>query len=120
MDILALIIAIGLGFGLSCWILGRKLDESNNIGDSTGSRFQYSADVHFTVSKDRLSNRDRESFCSDYAKKLEDPYPAVNPSTPVRRLTEKEREEYGVSSAIPMPSEPCEKPDLEGVFAPVD
>ena len=35
-DLIALLFAIGVGFGLSCWILGTLLENSNSFGDNKG------------------------------------------------------------------------------------
>ena len=36
-DFLSFVLALGVGFGVSCWIFGTLLDKSNNIGDSTST-----------------------------------------------------------------------------------
>ena len=48
-DVIAFVIALGFGFGLSLWIFSTFLEKSNNIGDSVGGRSAYKAYAKFTV-----------------------------------------------------------------------
>ena len=93
-DFLALLFALGLGFGLSCWIFGTILDKSNNIGDSRGGKNEYGAYIVYTDKKDRLSKDDRQSYCYRNAIRIDEPGSAPAGSEKVRRLTEEELEQY--------------------------
>ena len=61
-DVIAFVIALGFGFGLSLWIFSTFLEKSNNIGDSVGGRSAYKAYAKFTVRRDKMSNVDRDCF----------------------------------------------------------
>lgn len=93
-DFMALLFALGLGFGLSCWIFGTILDKSNNIGDSRGGKNEYGAYIVYTDKKDRLSKDDRQSYCYRNAIKIDEPGSAPAGNEKVRRLTEEELELY--------------------------
>lgn len=93
-NFLAFLFALGVGFGLSFWIFGTLLDKSNNIGDSRGKSIDYNAYVHFTASKDRMSNAERDSFCNTYYKPLEEIGSAPKGTERVRRLSEEEMKAY--------------------------
>ena len=93
-DFMSLLFALGLGFGLSCWIFGTILDKSNNIGDSRGDKNQYGAYIVYTDKKDRLSKDDRQSYVYRNAIKIDEPGSAPAGSEKVRRLTEEELEQY--------------------------
>lgn len=89
-DIIAFIIALGFGFGLSLWIFASLLEKSNNKGDSVGGKSAYKAFANFTVKKDKMSNIDRDCFLHQYARAF-----AANERGPegqdiVRRLTPEE------------------------------
>lgn len=89
-DIIAFIIALGFGFGLSLWIFASLLEKSNNKGDSVGGKSAYKAFAKFTVKKDKMSNVDRDCFLHQYARAF-----AANERGPegqdiVRRLTPEE------------------------------
>lgn len=96
---ISLLFALGLGFGLSFWIFGTMLDKSNNIGDSMGSKFDYDARVHFTARRDRMSNSERQTFCSMYAERIDEGGPGGTEL--VRRLSPEERAEYKKAKAVP-------------------
>ena len=97
-DIMSFLFAIGLGFGLSCWIFGTILDKSNNIGDSHGDKNEYGAYVVYTTKKDRLSKDEKKSFCYLNAIRLDEPGSGPAGSERVRRLTEEELEKYDLPS----------------------
>ena len=101
-NLLAFLFASGVGFGLACWIFGTILDKSNNIGDSHGSNLDYSAYVHITTQKDRMSNSERDSFTKWYAHPLDD-IAALKGNERVRRLSEEERNAYKEASAALKP-----------------
>lgn len=89
-DVIAFVIALGFGFGLSLWIFSTVLEKSNNIGDSVGGRSAYKAYAKFTVRRDKMSNVDRDCFLHQYARAF-----AANERGPegqdiVRRLTPEE------------------------------
>lgn len=89
-DVIAFIIALGFGFGLSLWIFASLLEKSNNKGDSVGGKSAYKAFANFTVKKDKMSNIDRDCFLHQYARAF-----AANERGPegqdiVRRLTPEE------------------------------
>lgn len=89
-DVIAFIIALGFGFGLSLWIFASLLEKSNNKGDSVGGKSAYKAFANFTVKKDEMSNIDRDCFLHQYARAF-----AANERGPegqdiVRRLTPEE------------------------------
>ena len=93
-ELLSFLFASGVGFGLACLIFGTLLDRSNNIGDSRGGVSDYKAYVSFTARKDRLNKEERGSFCSMYAKRIDDPSTEPKPFERVRRLTDEEIAEY--------------------------
>ena len=92
-NFLSFLFASGLGFGLSFWIYGTLLQKSNSIGDSTGSKYDYDVHVNFTVKKDRMSNNEKNSFSSTYAKRIDE---AAGPrgTEQVRRMSDEEIEKY--------------------------
>ena len=98
-DFLSFVFALGVGFGVSCWIFGTMLDKSNNIGDSMGSKYDYDARVHFTARRDRMSNSERQTFCSMYAERIDEGGPGGTEL--VRRLSPEERAEYKKAKAVP-------------------
>ena len=104
-DFIALLFALGFGFGLSCWIFGTILEKSNNLGDSHGGSNDYKAYPKFTVRRDKMSKDEQSYFSSKYAEKIDT---GVQPSgaSLVRRLTAEERKQYN------KPAEPT------GLFTP--
>lgn len=138
---ISLVFAIGVGFGLSCWIFGTLLEKSNNIGDSRGDRFEYNARVTYTARRDKLLKDEWQSFTSMYAENIDAGYASPKGSELVRRLTPEELAEYKKVS-VPQGAhksdanhinkkehldefEEWEKreglaPDLRGVFKPLD
>jgi len=93
-DFLAFLFATGVGFGLSCWIFGTILDKSNNIGDSKGDKGYYKAYASFSTRRDRISNSEKDTFCSMYKKIIDEPSGGPSGSSLVRRLTKEELEKY--------------------------
>lgn len=98
-NIISFLFAIGLGFGLSCWIFGTILEKSNNIGDSKGNKSDYKAYARFDVRRDKMSNNERDTFCSTYGKKISSNADGPGGSELVRRLTNEEIAKYKRSSA---------------------
>ena len=66
MDILALIIAAGLGFGLSCLIFSVLLSRSNDIGNSVGTASKYTVGIDYDMRTNNLSNDELKSFGKGY------------------------------------------------------
>lgn len=93
-DVISFLFAIGVGFGLSCWIFGTLLDKSNNIGDSRGNKYEYRAFVNFTARRDKMSDSERNSFCSMYAENIGSGSAGPSGAERVRRLTPEELAEY--------------------------
>lgn len=100
MDFIALLFALGVGFGLSCWIFGTILEKSNNLGDSHGGSNDYKAYPYFTVRRDKMSKNEQSYFSSQYAEKIDT---GAQPSgaSLVRRLTDEEREKYKKPAETP-------------------
>ena len=99
MSFLALLLAIGLGFGVACWACGTLLDKSNNIGDSVGSKGVYGAFVNFTAKKDRLNKADRSNFCRMYGQYIEGENAVPASSERVHRMTREEQNMYREQAA---------------------
>ena len=93
-NVVSFLFAIGVGFGLSCWIFGTLLDKSNNLGDSRGDKYEYKAFVNFTARRDKLSDSERNTFCSMYAENIDSGSAGPRGSEAVRRLTPEELAEY--------------------------
>ena len=91
---ISFLLASGLGFGLSCWILGTLLEKSNSIGDSRGTKSDYNANAVFTIRKDRMSGNERNTFCDTYAVNLTDRTTEPKGSEQVRRLSSEELDKY--------------------------
>lgn len=66
MDILALVLACILGFGIVCVIFSFILAKSNDIGNSVGSASQYTIGISYERSKDKLSDDEIDSFGYGY------------------------------------------------------
>ena len=142
-DFMALLFALGLGFGLSCWIFGTILEKSNHIGDSRGDKNQYGAFVVYTDQKDRLSKDERQSYVYSHAMIIDKPGSAPSGSEKVRRLTEEELALYESTATAGVSNGYAQAPvgaqagsgiedefaawerqqnnnDLSGVFKPID
>ena len=139
-NIIAFIFASGVGFGLSCWIFGKLLDKSNNMGDYKGDKYDYNAYVNFQVRRDRMGKNDYSSFIYQYGERI-DQGKAPNGADLVRRLTPEELKKYkkpaptgdfsseksGITSKKSFVDEfakwECENSsfgDLKGVFKPIE
>lgn len=129
-EIIIGLFAVGLGFGLSFWILGLVLDKSNNIGDSRGTSEDYKAFIHFTARKDHMYSEERKSFCSTYAVKIYDASAEPEGHEQVRRLSEEETDNPDAAAKREdMLNNPARKKglwddktptdDLSGVFRPI-
>ena len=66
MGVFALLLAIGLGFGLACLIFASLLDKSNDIGNSIASSSRYSIGINYDRSRDKLKKDEKESFTIGY------------------------------------------------------
>ena len=66
MDILALIISLGLGFGVSLLIFSSLLIRSNDIGNAAGSKSQYTFGIDYEIRRNNLSRGEADSFGSGY------------------------------------------------------
>lgn len=88
-DFFAGLLALGFGFGLACWICGKMLDRSNNLGDSHGDSKEYNVAAIFTHSCDNVSNSDGLAFFDLYAYKKE--ISDADDKARVRRMTDEER-----------------------------
>ena len=111
-NLFSFLFAIGVGFGLSCWIFGTMLEKSNNIGDSKGDRADYQAYVNFTSRQDRLSNSERKSFSSMYSRPIEGASQGPAGSERVRRLSDEELAKYEQASRKES-QKPVQKPSAE-------
>ena len=99
MYIIISVFALGLGFGLTFWILGTIIDKTNNIGDSQGTSDDYKAFIRFSCRKDKLSHKEEKDFISTYFVKNEDSSSGPEGSDPVRRLSGEELAEYEDATA---------------------
>lgn len=77
MGVFALLLAIGLGFGLACLIFASLLDKSNDIGNSIASSSRYSIGINYDRSRDKLKKDEKESFTIGYIHKED-----YNPNEP--------------------------------------
>ncbi|MBE7072636.1 MAG: hypothetical protein E7383_07810 [Ruminococcaceae bacterium] len=77
MGVFALLLAIGLGFGLACLIFASLLDKSNDIGNSIASSSRYSIGINYDRSLDKLKKDEKESFTIGYIHKED-----YNPNEP--------------------------------------
>ncbi len=66
MGVVAFIFAIGLGFGLACFIFASLLSKSNDIGNSIGNANRYTGGIVYDRSVDRLRKDEIESFGVGY------------------------------------------------------
>ena len=66
MGVFALILAIGLGFGLACLIFASILAKSNDIGNSIADSSRYSIGISYDRNRDKLNKAERETFTSGY------------------------------------------------------
>ena len=93
-DIIVCLSSVGLGFGVSCWILGIIIDKSNNFGDNLRTNADYGAFIRFSYRRDNLSFKERKSFCKMYSVKTDGPSSEPDGSDLVRRLSKEELAEY--------------------------
>ena len=88
--IVSFLFALGLGLGVTFFVLGTVLEKSNNIGDSRGTSDDYKAFIHFTTRKDEISYEEKKTFSSEYAVKVYDPSSEPDSGDTVRRLSDEE------------------------------
>ena len=97
-DFLSFVFALGVGFGVSCWIFGTMLDKSNNIGDYKGDRGDYNAYANFNTRRDKMEKGEIQSFLYMHSERTKkkpvtaDPGILYKGTDLVRRLTPEERE----------------------------
>lgn len=72
MSVFAFILAIGLGFGLSCLIFASLLSKSNDIGNSIGEASHYSAGATFDRVVNKMPSKERENFALGYFRNEEE------------------------------------------------
>jgi len=84
------LLALGFGFGLACWICGKALNKSNNLGDSHANSSAYNVDTTFTHSCNNMSRSEGLAFFDMYAYKY-NVSDAVDEKEKVRRMTDEER-----------------------------
>lgn len=134
-DVIAFVIALGFGFGLSLWLFSTALEKSNNIGDSIGGKSAYKAFAKFTVRRDRMNGADRDCFSTQFARSFTAKERGPEGEEPVRRLTPEEIARIKGNTAdvdigqlrekrFAMRDTPYEQQgsldDLHGVFGKVD
>lgn len=66
MGVVAFVLAIGLGFGLACFIFASILSKSNDIGNSIGNANLYTGGIVYERSVDRLKKSEIDSFGISY------------------------------------------------------
>ena len=117
-DVVSLILALGVGFGLSCWIFGTLLDKSNNIGDYRGDRGDYNAYPKFESRRDGMNRSEYSSYIYMNAKRI-DTDMAPSGTELVRKLTPEERKFYN-SSKVPKGEFSSEKSGITRKRSSVD
>ena len=104
-DFLSFVLALGVGFGVSCWIFGTLLDKSSNIGDYKGDRGDYNAYANFNTKRDKMDKGEIQSFIYLYSERMSkkpssDPSAVLYKGTDlVRRLTPEERKQIKKSAS---------------------
>lgn len=68
MVIFALILSMGVGFGLSCLFFASLLSKSNDIGNSVGAVSRYAERPVFDRSPHRISSEEEKEFIREYIK----------------------------------------------------
>lgn len=89
MMIFSIILASGLGFGLSLLIFGSLLDKSNNLGDNYADMSYYGARLNLVFKQNRLKG-DREKTVRSYSRTLTQGMRLPSNDKPVHKLTKKE------------------------------
>lgn len=90
MDILAFLLASGLGFGLACLIFASILSKSNDLGNSIGEAGHYTDGIYYDRSTDRLNKKEVEVFGLGYFR-AEDLNKPVPPSEKLVEHTRKQK-----------------------------
>lgn len=85
---IAIVAGLGFGYGAICLFLGKKLDESNNVGDSYGERVDFKVSIEFTKKADDLESTELHYFCDWNEEVLEDPTDALIDNQKVERRSE--------------------------------
>lgn len=117
----AVLLSLGLGMGLSCWIFGTLLYKSNTMGDNYGTRSDYGVNVIFTERRDRLSGQEKTTFASAYSQRIDNLHEAPSGTALVRRLTPEELAFYNTprynAPAVPVPAAPSASVPVNSVEA---
>ena len=71
MGILALILSVGLGFGLACLIFATLLAKSNDIGNSIGEVAYYSVGITYDLNRNKMKDSEKETFALGYFREEE-------------------------------------------------
>ena len=100
LDLVSFLFAIGVGFGLSCWVFGTLLDKSNNIGDSKGAQYEYDTEIQITSRTDKMSKSESESYIHYHAVIYDDDGQPKGTDL-ARRLSKEELEEYKKKETAP-------------------
>lgn len=99
-EFFSFLFAIGVGFGLSCWIFGTLLDKSNNIGDSKGAKYEYNTEIEITSRSDKMTKSESDSYIHYHAVIYDDDGQPAGTEL-VRRLSKEELEAYKKKESAP-------------------
>lgn len=99
-EFISFLFAIGVGFGLSCWIFGTLLDKSNNIGDSKGAKYEYNTEIEITSRSDKMTKSESDSYIHYHAVIYDDDGQPAGTEL-VRRLSEEELKAYKKKESAP-------------------
>ena len=81
---------LGLGYGLIFFTLGKRLEASNNVGDSHGEKVDYKVSIEFTKRADDLAGTELYYFCDWNEEVIEDMQAESNDDQKVERRSEEE------------------------------
>ena len=97
MSIFALILSIGLGFGLACLIFASLLAKSNDIGNSIGEASHYTAGVTFDRRQDQIKKSEKDTFAIGYCR-VDEQLQKIEPASD--RLVEQKEKMYNMADGI--------------------
>ena len=97
MAILALILAIGLGFGLACFIFASLLTKSNDIGNSIGEASHYTVGITYDRTVNKMSKDERNNFALSYFRNDEEKAKSEPASD---KMVEQKENMYNMSHGI--------------------